>query len=123
MNNGRTCEAVADCCLRYRVFVGKVELSGVFEDEMLALLPLWVLVFQINSESFNMLDPWRDTATVSAGMFPLSWILDRVPFQIIPFQSLLQTSCTLKCFNTLLASLRLVPFDLHSFPCPSFTII
>lgn len=50
----------------YRVSVGKVELSGVFEDEMLTPFPLWVLIFQIDSESFHVFDPCGDTAAATA---------------------------------------------------------
>lgn len=46
--------------------MGKVELSGVFEDEMLTLFPLRVLVFQVDSESFHVFDPCGDTAAAAA---------------------------------------------------------
>lgn len=49
----------------YRVPVGEVELPGVFEAEMLTPFPLWVLVFQVDSESFNVLNPCGDTASKS----------------------------------------------------------
>lgn len=45
----------------YRVPVGEVELPRVFEDEVLTLLPFWILVFQINPEALDVLDTCRDT--------------------------------------------------------------
>ena len=48
------------------MLVGEVELSRVFEDEVLTLFPFWILVLQINSEAFDVFDPWRDTTTSSA---------------------------------------------------------
>lgn len=57
----------------YRGSVGKVELSGVFEEEMLTLLPLRVLIFQVDSESFNVLDPWGDTGGGDWGGSQGSW--------------------------------------------------
>lgn len=65
------CNPLAVVC-DYHVFVGKVELPGVFEDEMLTLFPLRVLIFQVNSESFDVFDPCGDTATVSARALPLN---------------------------------------------------
>lgn len=49
----------------YRVLVGEVELSWVFEDEVLTLFPFWILVLQVNSEAFNVFNPYRD-ATASS---------------------------------------------------------
>lgn len=109
--------------MRYRVFVGKVELSGVFEDEMLALFPLWVLVFQINSESSDMFDPCRDRTTVSAGMLRspptlrCGLLIPAGFWKESHSKSFrFRASCRLKCFNTLLASLCLLAYDLSSFP-------
>lgn len=98
----------------YRGSVGKVELSGVFEEEMLTLLPLRVLIFQVDSESFNVLDPCGDTRRGVGGVH-------RGPGGIVSFKCLLVNYGK----HTLLQHRCLVwalPVALRSFPSSSFTV-
>lgn len=54
----------------YRASVGEVELSWVFEDEVLTLFPFWILVLQINPEAFNVFDSCREATRGSASSNP-----------------------------------------------------
>ena len=40
----------------HHVLVGEVELPGLFEDHVLTLLPLWVLVLQVHPEPLDVFD-------------------------------------------------------------------
>lgn len=50
----------------YRILVGEVELSRVFEDEMLASFPVRILVLQINPEAFDVFDSCTNESGASA---------------------------------------------------------
>lgn len=110
----------------YRVFVGKVELSGVFEDEVLAALPLRVLVLQIDPESLNVFDPCAHATaaashTLTAGQIPTQggktlnggWILGTLIF-LLPPQHLLVKHCKHERFYSTVVSFLL--FTLTSAP-------
>lgn len=49
--------------MSYRGPVGEVELPRVFEDQVLALFPFWILVLQVNSEAFDVFNPCRESET------------------------------------------------------------
>ena len=44
--------------ITYHAFIGEVELPGLLQDHMLALLPLGALVLQIHPEAFHMFNTW-----------------------------------------------------------------
>lgn len=96
----------------YRVLVGEVELSWVFEDEVLTLFPFWILVLQVNSEAFNVFNPCRDTtaSSVSPRLHPSFLFL-------CPHQSFTNTSISLiTLYTTLLTRSSFIPtFFLLSF--------
>lgn len=87
----------------YRVLVGEVELSWVFEDEVLTLFPFWILVLQVNSEAFNVFNPCRDATATGSSVSPRqhpSFLF------LCPHQSFLLDFYQHTCF----LPLRLIPF-------------
>lgn len=91
----------------YRVLVGEVELSWVFEDEVLTLFPFWILVLQVNSEAFNVFNPCRDATASSVSPRLLSSFLFLTSLFSLPFTNTSISLFTL--YTTLLTRSSFIP--------------